>query len=650
MLSELIGNLTYNIDVEIAFLLIAVIIFILMLGTLPRRTDSYAYDFFGMLFSIFSSASMILTVWFASNVDVYGLVIVKILMLVHIYTFSIVLFNMAMYMCALSYRNKGGIKKYRRICLVFVLLMDVYCTAAVIMGYMMNHYGQNPFADISEFIIKMVHCGMICSAACLLLALSLTKDMPKVVRIIIFTVYPLNVIFLLIQKYNTRSLFIAMTYVVPLTFFYILFHSNPYDEILGLQNTYSLESRFEDNIILKKPFYIGYLIIPSFNKTDAYGAVLQDGKAFDTIASYCRMAESKYSNMHIYKQSIGTFTFIYEGNASEDNNRKLHELADIAEEKLREVDELAKIIMVVLPCFEEIRTISMAREMVNLIIKNNVNPLENYRYVATKEDNRKFQERYRIEQELADIRLERNMDDERVVCYAQPIYEVESGSFRTAEALMRLKLDGEMVSPGLFIPVAEENDCIHSLTLIMLDKVCKELKILEKDYEFTCISVNCSAKEFSMPNLADEVLEIIRKYDVDPSKIRLELTESAVVDDNNNLRKNMYNMREKGISFYLDDFGTGYSAMSRVIDLPFKTIKFDKSLLYQSIDDDRMDTIISNMIETLKRSGINTLVEGVESPDQNEYSISHGFDFIQGFHYAKPVPISELRNYFERKK
>lgn len=112
----------------------------------------------------------------------------------------------------------------------------------------------------------------------------------------------------------------------------------------------------------------------------------------------------------------------------------------------------------------------------------------------------------------------------------------------------------------------------------------------------------------------------------------------------------MYLLREKGVSFYLDDFGTGYSAMARVIDLPFRIIKFDKTLLYQSIDDERMDGIVSNMIETLKSSGINTLVEGVESDAHKDYSITHGFDYIQGFHYAKPVPISDLRKYFSKKK
>lgn len=649
MLSALIGNLAYNVDVEIAFFIVSFIFFIMMIGTKPRRTSSYVYDFFGMFFCIVAPFLMVLIVYMASHIEVYGIVMLQCVMIAYIFVYSFILFNLSMYLCTLPYRNRSKEGNYRILCLCFVFFMVFYCMVAIFKGTMFSYYG-GEVADISFFVIKMVNCGMVSSTASMIFALTVTKDMPKVVRTIIFAVYPINVLLLLVQRSNTDDIIIAMTYVVPMCIFYILFHSNPYDEILGLQNTYSLESRFEDDILLKKPFYIGYLIIPSFNRSDISGPSSKMGIGYETIIDYCRMAESKYPNLHIYKQSAGTYTFIYEAMQSDEHDKILDALADLAEKRLSEIDELARIIMVVLPCFEQIRSIAMAREMVNQLIRKKLNPLENFRYVATKEDNEKFQERYRIEQELMDIRLKRDMEDARVVCYAQPIYEVESESFRTAEALMRLELDGQMVSPGLFIPIAEETDCIHVLTLIMLSKVCKELKELEKEYEFQCISINCSASEFTLPGLADEILDILQRYDVEPKKIRLELTESAVADDSNKLRNNMYLLREKGVSFYLDDFGTGYSAMARVIDLPFRIIKFDKTLLYQSIDDERMDGIVSNMIETLKNSGINTLVEGVESDAHKDYSITHGFDYIQGFHYAKPVPISDLRKYFSKKK
>ena len=648
MLANIVGYSAYNIDVEVAFGVVSLIFFLFMIGTKPRRTASYIYVFLGMLFSIFAPLLSCIIAYIASDMTTEKVPTLRSCMLLFIIVYSAILFNESMYLCTLPFRNRNKENWYRVVCLGFVALMDIYCITALYSGGMMTYTG-GQVADISDFIVKMNHCGLVSSSFSLVFALTVTKDMPKVVRTIIFTVYPLDVLLLLLQRTNTSHIILAMTYVIPLALFFILFHSNPYDEILGLQNAYSLESRFEDNVFLKKPFYLGYMIIPSFNRIDVSSPTSQMNDAFESIVSYCRMVEDRYSNFHIYKQSAGTYTFIFDAEKSEENNIILDELGNIAEKVLYEVDELATIVMITLPYFKEIKTIAMAREMVNLLSKKHVNPLDNFRYMATDEDNRKFQERYRVEKELLDIRLRKDPDDDRVLCFAQPIYEVGSQSFRTAEALMRLKIDGEMVSPGLFIPIAEESNCIHALTLIMLEKVCMELAELDKEYDFECISINCSAKEFMLPGLSEEVMSIISKYGVDPKKIRLELTESAVADDNNKLKKNMYQLRENGVSFYLDDFGTGYSAMSRVIDLPFRTIKFDKTLLYQSIADNRMDGIVSNMIETLKNSGILTLVEGVESDAQNDYSITHGFEYIQGFHYAKPVPIADLRNYFSKK-
>jgi EAL domain-containing protein (putative c-di-GMP-specific phosphodiesterase class I) len=183
----------------------------------------------------------------------------------------------------------------------------------------------------------------------------------------------------------------------------------------------------------------------------------------------------------------------------------------------------------------------------------------------------------------------------------------------------------------------------------MLNKVCRVIRELSPKYNFNAISINASAVEFSMPNLADELLNIIRSYEISPDKIRLELTESAIAKDSKAIKRNMNLLRNAGISFYLDDFGTGYSTVDRLLDLPFSTIKFDKALLYKSQDDDRMSDIITGLVSSLKKYELSTLVEGVESPEQTDYSISKGFEYIQGFHYARPVPIEQLGEYFTPK-
>ena len=129
----------------------------------------------------------------------------------------------------------------------------------------------------------------------------------------------------------------------------------------------------------------------------------------------------------------------------------------------------------------------------------------------------------------------------------------------------------------------------------------------------------------------------------------MEITETAMFENYEIANRNMEILNKEGIQLYLDDFGTGYSSLERVMDCPIKTIKFDKSILYKSLDDNRMDDILTYMIDVFKKNGFITLVEGVEDESQSRYSMDRGFDFIHGYHYAKPGPIEDLTKYFSHK-
>ena len=183
----------------------------------------------------------------------------------------------------------------------------------------------------------------------------------------------------------------------------------------------------------------------------------------------------------------------------------------------------------------------------------------------------------------------------------------------------------------------------------MLNKVCRAIKELEEAYDFDAITINCSSSEFSDVNLHRELIGIIESNGVDKSKIRLELTESAMSEDFENVTQNMSKLTQAGVQFYLDDFGTGYSNLDRIISCPFNTVKFDKSLLYKSLDSENTNSLITYMIDIFKQLGFVVLVEGVENEEQNQYSIDSGFDYIQGFKYAKPAPVEEFSKYFSKK-
>ena len=117
------------------------------------------------------------------------------------------------------------------------------------------------------------------------------------------------------------------------------------------------------------------------------------------------------------------------------------------------------------------------------------------------------------------------------------------------------------------------------------------------------------------------------------------MTETMTSDEYDAIAHNMEEFNAAGVHFYLDDFGTGYSNLERIVSLPFRTIKFDKSLLYKSMDDPILLRLIQNMVDVFKSHGLVVLVEGVENQKQAELSIRLGFEYIQGFNYAAPVPI-----------
>ncbi|MBR5951975.1 MAG: EAL domain-containing protein, partial [Pseudobutyrivibrio sp.] len=182
-----------------------------------------------------------------------------------------------------------------------------------------------------------------------------------------------------------------------------------------------------------------------------------------------------------------------------------------------------------------------------------------------------------------------------------------------------------------------------------LNKVFKKIYEIQDYYVFDAVSVNVSLSEFMDYNLHDELIEIIKSNGVPCEKIRLEMTETMTSDEFDAIAHNMEEFNNAGVHFYLDDFGTGYSNLERIVSLPFKTIKFDKTLLYKSEDDPILMQLIQNMVDMFKNHGLVVLVEGVESEKQEMLSIKLGFEYIQGYRFAKPVPVETVQEFFEKK-
>ncbi|MGN0368031.1 MAG: EAL domain-containing protein [Wujia sp.] len=230
--------------------------------------------------------------------------------------------------------------------------------------------------------------------------------------------------------------------------------------------------------------------------------------------------------------------------------------------------------------------------------------------------------------------------------FYQPIYSVEEQRFTSAEALLRLKDDVYgFIPPDVFIPAAEKSGAIHRIGSYVLEEVCKfiaseEFERLHIDY----IEINLSVTQCMRSNLADEVIEIMKRYHVKPQQINLEITETAAAFAQNAMMDNINRLTHRGIGFSLDDYGTGYSNIKRVITLPLQIVKIDKSFIDVE-HNPKMETVVANTIRMLKDMNMKIVVEGVETEQALRYFSGLHCEYIQGYYFSKPLPKQDFIRY-----
>lgn len=228
----------------------------------------------------------------------------------------------------------------------------------------------------------------------------------------------------------------------------------------------------------------------------------------------------------------------------------------------------------------------------------------------------------------------------------QPIYHAKNKQFLSAEALVRLTDTTSVgfISPEEFIPIAEKKGMIMELGEIVFDKVCafaREEALKDRGIEY--IEVNLSGIQCVHPDLPSQLQGIMKKYDITPGFINLEITETAFVESGEMLRENMLKLRQMGCSFSMDDFGTGYSNLSRMAEVVYDLVKLDKSLIWPCFDQEnsgknsKATAILENIIKLLLQLNVKIVAEGVETKEMATYLNNLGVTHLQGYYYSKPI-------------
>lgn len=250
--------------------------------------------------------------------------------------------------------------------------------------------------------------------------------------------------------------------------------------------------------------------------------------------------------------------------------------------------------------------------------------------------------------------MEKALANHEFQLYLQPKYSTKGEKLAAAEALVRwIHPVLGFISPGKFIPIFESNGFILKLDDYMLTAVAKQqAKWMAEGKELVPISVNVSRAHFTKDDLAEHICQIVDEYKVPHKYIELELTESAFFDDKAILLNTVKKLKGYGFAVSMDDFGAGYSSLNSLKELPLDVIKLDAEF-FRGIDDiNRANLIVGDTISLAKKLGMQIVAEGIETREQVDFLANQDCDLIQGFYFAKPLPINEFeeRAYPEDKK
>lgn len=282
-----------------------------------------------------------------------------------------------------------------------------------------------------------------------------------------------------------------------------------------------------------------------------------------------------------------------------------------------------------------------ATELMQLInyahISNNSDTLGNY-IVADNDALTAMRKRKEMS-----LLMSKAIEGDRIEVFYQPIYNTNKKKFSCAEALVRMRdEEGELIPPGMFIPLAESNGMIVKIGEIVFEKTCKfitdnELYKLDVDY----IEVNLSVVQCAQPDLAERFIQIMDKYKINPKNINLEITESASMSTKKYLLENMQKLIDYGVHFSLDDFGTGQSNLNYIVDMPVDIVKFDKDMTNAYFVNDKARHVMTAAMNMIKGMELEIVSEGIETKEQLNKMENLGIDYIQGFYFSKPLSPEE---------
>jgi len=244
---------------------------------------------------------------------------------------------------------------------------------------------------------------------------------------------------------------------------------------------------------------------------------------------------------------------------------------------------------------------------------------------------------------LEDIRmntaLRRAIELNELHLLYQPIIDARNGELAKVEALIRWNsAEFGLVNPERFIPLIEQNTLILEIGKWVIDAAVRQCAIWQRARpNAPVVSINISARQFLHPAFESELVEVLRRHNVTPNHIELELTESVLVTDDVHMAALLARLARRGLSISLDNFGTGYSSLSYLARYNVNTVKIDQDFIIDLENNERHRSLVRVIIAMGHSLGMKVVAEGVETQSQRDFLLKHGCDYLQGYLLSRPL-------------
>ena len=246
--------------------------------------------------------------------------------------------------------------------------------------------------------------------------------------------------------------------------------------------------------------------------------------------------------------------------------------------------------------------------------------------------------------------LRKAIADGEIVLYYQPKLDLATGEVRSAEALVRwMHPRLGLVPPADFVPVAEHTGLIRPLTSHVLASAVRQAAVWRDSGREIAVAINLSARNLHDGGIITEVPVNLKRHDLPPRLLRLEITESSIMADPVRAKKSLQMLHDMGVSLSIDDFGTGYSSLAYLQNLPVSEIKIDRSFVMNLVDNPADQAIVRSTIELAKNLGLTSTAEGVETEDTLNWLRRTGCDQAQGYHVARPMTTDAFTRWLDER-